>query len=325
MTCPGKEGGDSYRKEPARLDGHSEVECPASIASIDKDTVQHNSISIAEHKMSQCIKDNTFSCVEAGLQPGNNDCGKASMQISTQVHESINASTAKEFRRKAKQRVCSNCQTTSTPSWRRGDNGKSLLCNACGLYQKLHGKTRPYSMVSSARAKTIKDGPKKSTCISCNRELPAFETNSGFINLCSQCLAYTRGGKYPEHTSRECYQSGFNTKIPMQGYNDLYSDTHSQYHKVYSSPPENILFGEYNTYNYHQQMACNQVCDMYTSGIAYKPVHAELEYKNHHPSIVQENDHGARSYNHRMQCYPKDYECDNDGSASSDMSTRPNL
>ncbi|KAG2185985.1 hypothetical protein INT43_002423, partial [Umbelopsis isabellina] len=43
------------------------------------------------------------------------------------------------------QPVCSNCNTTTTPLWRRDDDG-SPLCNACGLYLKLHHEKRPLSM-----------------------------------------------------------------------------------------------------------------------------------------------------------------------------------
>jgi GATA-binding protein len=41
--------------------------------------------------------------------------------------------------------VCSNCTTTKTPLWRRDPDGKPL-CNACGLFLKLHGTIRPPTM-----------------------------------------------------------------------------------------------------------------------------------------------------------------------------------
>lgn len=41
--------------------------------------------------------------------------------------------------------VCSNCNTTKTPLWRRDPEGQPL-CNACGLFLKLHGVVRPMSL-----------------------------------------------------------------------------------------------------------------------------------------------------------------------------------
>lgn len=38
--------------------------------------------------------------------------------------------------------TCSNCHTKTTPLWRKAKNG-DLLCNACGLFYKLHGVVRP--------------------------------------------------------------------------------------------------------------------------------------------------------------------------------------
>lgn len=40
---------------------------------------------------------------------------------------------------------CFNCHTLKTPLWRKSPDGKTL-CNACGLFQRLHGTTRPLSM-----------------------------------------------------------------------------------------------------------------------------------------------------------------------------------
>lgn len=40
---------------------------------------------------------------------------------------------------------CANCHTTTTTLWRRNNEGEPV-CNACGLYYKLHGVNRPLSM-----------------------------------------------------------------------------------------------------------------------------------------------------------------------------------
>ncbi|CAO3661657.1 unnamed protein product [Rhizopus stolonifer] len=44
--------------------------------------------------------------------------------------------------------ACANCQATNTPLWRRDVSGKTI-CNACGLYYKLHHVHRPAAMMNS--------------------------------------------------------------------------------------------------------------------------------------------------------------------------------
>jgi len=49
-----------------------------------------------------------------------------------------------QARESSVQRMCSNCGTTCSTIWRRLN--EDPVCNACGLYYKLHGKIRPPTM-----------------------------------------------------------------------------------------------------------------------------------------------------------------------------------
>ncbi|PVU92169.1 hypothetical protein BB561_004011 [Smittium simulii] len=59
--------------------------------------------------------------------------------------------------------ICSNCSTEKTPLWRRNTEGKPL-CNACGLFFKLHGVNRPLSLKKNTikkRNRTANSSTKK--------------------------------------------------------------------------------------------------------------------------------------------------------------------
>ncbi|KAI1305244.1 GATA-binding factor A [Halotydeus destructor] len=56
---------------------------------------------------------------------------------------------------------CTNCHTTTTTLWRRNNDGEPV-CNACGLYFKLHGVNRPLAMKKDG-IQTRKRKPKASS------------------------------------------------------------------------------------------------------------------------------------------------------------------
>ncbi|KAF9128435.1 hypothetical protein BGW39_005059 [Mortierella sp. 14UC] len=57
----------------------------------------------------------------------------------------------------AKQGIeCANCSQTQTPLWRKNDAGEPI-CNACGLYAKLHKRDRPVTMRKSKISRRRRD------------------------------------------------------------------------------------------------------------------------------------------------------------------------
>uniref|UniRef100_A0A8C3XMP7 Zinc finger transcription factor Trps1 n=1 Tax=Chelydra serpentina TaxID=8475 RepID=A0A8C3XMP7_CHESE len=49
---------------------------------------------------------------------------------------------------------CANCLTTKTSLWRKNANG-GYVCNACGLYQKLHSTPRPLNIIKQNNGEQI--------------------------------------------------------------------------------------------------------------------------------------------------------------------------
>ncbi|KAH7047754.1 hypothetical protein BKA57DRAFT_394585, partial [Linnemannia elongata] len=76
----------------------------------------------------------------AGSCPGDGNCNGAGGAESCAGCPSYNQHQANR-----QHLVCANCRTTTTPLWRRDSSGNTI-CNACGLYFKLHNVHRPVTM-----------------------------------------------------------------------------------------------------------------------------------------------------------------------------------
>lgn len=97
------------------------------------------------------------------------ECRFQAVTCPTSIMASMAAANSDQ---QTQQPTCMNCQTSTTPLWRRDEAGQ-VLCNACGLFLKLHGRPRPISLKTDViksrnRVKTMRPGMevKKKVCTS---------------------------------------------------------------------------------------------------------------------------------------------------------------
>ncbi|XP_005995770.1 transcription factor GATA-6 [Latimeria chalumnae] len=79
---------------------------------------------------------------------------------------------------------CANCHTTTTTLWRRNAEGEPV-CNACGLYMKLHGVPRPLAMKKEGiqtRKRKPKNINKSKTSSGSSNPVPMTPTSTSSTN-----------------------------------------------------------------------------------------------------------------------------------------------
>lgn len=139
---------------------------------------------------------------------------------------------------------CSNCGATSTPSWRRCPAGKNLLCNACGLYQKLHNRPRPFKIADDGsirvqraattayvRDKDLLSSDDFRVCANCRTAETPLWRKLGNVQYCNACALFhkTHGFHRPLNLAVSPIASGGHSNQPHQ---DLRSESHEEHVQV---------------------------------------------------------------------------------------------
>lgn len=92
---------------------------------------------------------------------------------------------------------CTNCGTIKTPLWRK-DAAGNTLCNACGLFLKLHGSTRPLSL----KTDVIRKRSSRRTLQQASRNLACQMTSNSMPNKYGMPMSsYTKAKDFSENMS----------------------------------------------------------------------------------------------------------------------------
>ncbi|OBT66269.1 hypothetical protein VE03_04370 [Pseudogymnoascus sp. 23342-1-I1] len=123
------------------------------------------------------------------------------------------------------QPICQNCTTSTTPLWRRDEIG-SVLCNACGLFLKLHGRPRPISLktdVIKSRNRVKTSGPGQG-----QKKKSLFDASNGLGDARSQANTPPPPGlgghRRTSHKSQNGHSDGSNSPISRTGTPSMYGN-----------------------------------------------------------------------------------------------------
>ncbi|CAF0734361.1 unnamed protein product [Adineta steineri] len=165
---------------------------------------------------------------------------------------------------------CANCGTTDTTLWRRNASGESV-CNACGLYYKLHGVNRPLTLkkdgIQTRKRKSKKDkSPKTIDVTLLNKNS---RRTSPTISEAAAC------------SSEHHQQSNIDLSPPPPPLPQTMPVSSTNY--TNGCTPDNLLFS-YETSNPHHHFYNNY----YAPSPPIKQLTSQFDYHHHHHQQQQQ-------------------------------------
>ncbi|XP_054708030.1 GATA zinc finger domain-containing protein 7-like [Uloborus diversus] len=158
--------------------------------------------------------------------------------------------------------ICTNCGTTTTTLWRRNNHGEPV-CNACGLYYKLHGVNRPPAMKKEGIQKRKRkpknaaqaDSKRKSLTSTPGTKSPGDLSSTSATNY---AITTTSSNYSTSHSVTTTASSPTNCDTSAlhrqpQQHNSSGHHHHSQQHPVTEEAGRHTL--QHNSYNNHHSIA----------------------------------------------------------------------
>lgn len=127
---------------------------------------------------------------------------------------------------------CSNCGTTTTTLWRRNNEGEPV-CNACGLYFKLHNVNRPLAMRKEG-IQTRKRKPKQQTP---NQQTGSSQPQMDRQSEDRQGSSLDRQDNHNhQHQQHSLSNNNNNAVVKIEPYSATASASSSNHHHHYAHP-----------------------------------------------------------------------------------------